>query len=213
MHWHINISVLLCIPYQWVSDWTYTKPHPFNRFMWCWSTLVKTANPFFVVVGLTWNDLFKGNQIMKQKFKKQTHTIDSRCPKIIFKQFNMPLDDFWCIRGNHTYHCAVRNTFLVIFYTIYEILRFELRLFFIECLPDGCSMKPVIVLDHLCNCEKLHFICIFTLIDVWCKKTKATMLCHCLPEAMFIKQTLVLCIFWRALNQISHFLVFPIHFG
>lgn len=166
MHWHINISVFLCIQYQWVSDWTYIKPHPFNRFMWCGSTLVKTKNPILLCVGFTWNHLFKGNQIMKHNFKKRTHTIDSRCPKIILKQFNMHLDDFGCICGNQTYRCAVRNTFLMIFDKVYEILRFELRLIFVECLPDGCSMKPIIVLDHLCNCEKLYFH-LYLYID-WC---------------------------------------------
>ena len=38
--------------------------------------------------------------------------------------------------------------------------------FFVECLPDGCSMKPIIVLDHLCNCEKLYFH-LYLYID-WC---------------------------------------------
>jgi len=71
---------------------------------------------------------------MKHNFKKRTHTIDSRCPKIILKQFNMPFDDFGCICGNQAYLCAVRNTFLMIFDKVYEILRFELRLFFCRVL-------------------------------------------------------------------------------
>ena len=110
--------------------------------------------------------MFKGNQIMKHNFKNITHTIDSRCPKIILKQFNMPLDDFGCICGHQTYRCAVRNTFLMIFDKVSEFLRFELHLIFVECLPDGCSMKPIVVLDHLCNCEQQCSISIFTLIDV-----------------------------------------------
>ena len=124
--------------------------------MGCWSTLVKTANPFCCCCWSypTW--FVQGRSNHEAEVQETNTYYCFVCPKILFKHFNMPFYDFWCIRGNQTYHCAVWNTLLVIFSTIYEILKLELRLFFVECLPEGCSMEPVVALDHLCNCWKNH---------------------------------------------------------